>query len=239
MRATQLKTGGPFHGSRWLNLLGMDHGAANSTIVIVNLPPDRLDDRLDEAMDIYVAAMGYPRGSAKQRGLHVRKHAGYDSFRFRAAVNPGGRMLAFGYGYTCLPGQWWHDLVTKAVGRRGGSWLDHAFELSELHVTPSAQGLGIGERVLRSLADDLPHRSMVLSTPEGDNRAWRLYRRVGFVDLARNHLFPGDHRPFGVLGAWLPFDELPVVRPRRGLADPEPRGSSGMRPPDGGTTRGC
>jgi hypothetical protein len=33
-----------------------------------------------------------------------------------------------------------------------------------------------------------------------------LYRRVGFVDLARQHLFPGDHRPFGVLGARLPFD---------------------------------
>jgi ribosomal protein S18 acetylase RimI-like enzyme len=46
---------------------------------------------------------------------------------------------------------------------------------------------------------------MLLSTPEGENRAWRLYRRLGFIDLARNHLFPGDHRPFGVLGAPLPF----------------------------------
>ena len=65
---------------------------------------------------------------------------------------------------------------------------------------PPAQGAGLGERLLRSLADGLPHRTMVLSTPEGENRAWRLYRRLGFLDLARNHLFPGDHRPFGVLG---------------------------------------
>jgi ribosomal protein S18 acetylase RimI-like enzyme len=114
-------------------------------------------------------------------------------------------MLGFGYGYTSLPGQWWHDLVRRAIAGDASPWLDSAFELSELHVLPAAQGAGLGERLLRSLADGLPHRTMVLSTPEGENRAWRLYRRMGFYDLARNHLFPGDSRPFGVLGARLPF----------------------------------
>ena len=66
----------------------------------------------------------------------------------------------------------------------------------------------------------LRHQTMVLSTPEGENRAWRLYRRLGFVDLARNHMFPGDHRPFGVLGATLPFAAQPVAA----------RGSVGTRP---------
>ena len=108
------------------------------------------------------------------------------------------------------------------AGRR--DWLGNAFELSELHVSPAAQGPGIGERVLRSLADGLPHRTMLLSTPEGDNRAWRLYRRLGFVDLARNHLFPGDHRPFGVLGARLPFPPAPAGPvPRRRCADARER----------------
>jgi ribosomal protein S18 acetylase RimI-like enzyme len=135
------------------------------------------------------------------------RHAENDSFRCRAALNNRGEMLGFGYGYTSLPGQWWHDLVLRAVQRDSQFWLGRAFELSELHIAPGAQGQGLGERVLRSLADGLPHRTMVLSTPEGENRAWRLYRRLGFRDLARNHLFPGDHRPFGVLGATLPFAE--------------------------------
>jgi ribosomal protein S18 acetylase RimI-like enzyme len=135
------------------------------------------------------------------------RHAKLSHFRCRLALDAHGAMLGFGYGYTSLPGQWWHDLVRRAVTQDADYWLQEAFELSELHVRPAAQGQGLGERLLRSLADGLPHRTMLLSTPEGENRAWRLYRRLGFQDLAREHLFPGDHRPFGVLGAPLPFPE--------------------------------
>lgn len=180
-------------------------GGPASTITIVDVPRYDLPARLTEAMAIYVAAMGYPSGSGAQRGTHMLRHAGFDAFRCRAALNTEGTMLGFGYGYTSLPGQWWHDLVRRAIGADTAHWLGSAFELSELHVLPAAQGVGLGERLLRSLADGLPHRTMVLSTPEGENRAWRLYRRMGFRDLARNHLFPGDSRPFGVLGAPLPF----------------------------------
>jgi GNAT superfamily N-acetyltransferase len=180
-------------------------GGAASTSTIVDVSRSELPARLSEAMAIYVAAMGYPPGSGAQRGTHMLRHAGFDSFRCRAALDADGRMLAFGYGYTSLPGQWWHDLVRRAIGGESTYWLGSAFELSELHVSPAAQGAGLGEALLRSLAEGLPHRTMVLSTPEGENRAWRLYRRMGFYDLARNHLFPGDHRPFGVLGARLPF----------------------------------
>jgi hypothetical protein len=46
---------------------------------------------------------------------------------------------------------------------------------------------------------------MLLSTPDADTRAFQLYRDLGFVDLRRSYLFPGDARPFAVLGARLPF----------------------------------
>jgi ribosomal protein S18 acetylase RimI-like enzyme len=49
---------------------------------------------------------------------------------------------------------------------------------------------------------------MLLSTPDADTRAFRLYRRFGFTDLARNYLFPGDARPFAVLGARLPLRDM-------------------------------
>jgi ribosomal protein S18 acetylase RimI-like enzyme len=180
-------------------------GGGVPTITIVDVPRSQLRARLTEAMAIYVTAMGYPAASGAQRGIHMLRHADFDSFRCRAALAADGTMLGFGYGYTSLSGQWWHDLVLRAVAGDPEHWLVNAFELSELHVLPAAQGSGLGERLLRSLADGLPHQTMVLSTPEGENRAWRLYRRMGFYDLARNHLFPGDHRPFGVLGARLPF----------------------------------
>jgi ribosomal protein S18 acetylase RimI-like enzyme len=188
-------------------------GLPAHAVTVVDVAPSQVRARLDEAMAIYVAAMDYAPSSGSQRGVHLLRHASLDSFRCRAALDGDGTMLAFGYGYTSLPGQWWHDLVHRAIGGNADEWLHNAFELSELHVLPSAQGRGLGEQVLRSLATGLRHQTMVLSTPEGENRAWRLYRRLGFVDLARKHMFPGDHRPFGVLGATLPFAPAPSAGP--------------------------
>ena len=161
---------------------------------------------LDEAMAIYVRAMRYPDHTGAQRAVSARKHADFDGFACRAAVTDDGTVVGFGYGYTTRPGQWWHDLVRRALVReQAEGWLDDAFELSELHVLPTHQGQGLGRQVLVELADALPHAAMLLSTPDSDTRAFRLYRDTGFVDLARNYLFPGDGRPFAVLGARLPL----------------------------------
>jgi ribosomal protein S18 acetylase RimI-like enzyme len=73
-------------------------------------------------------------------------------------------------------------------------------------VLPEYHGSGYGYRLITQLAEDLPHRAMLLSTPDADTPAFRLYRGLGFVDLARHYLFPGDARPFAVLGAPLPFE---------------------------------
>jgi ribosomal protein S18 acetylase RimI-like enzyme len=162
--------------------------------------------RVDEAMRIYVRAMRYPEHTGAQRAGSARKHISLPGFACRAALLDHETLVGFGYGYTTRPGQWWHDLVRRAVDTElAGDWLGDAFELSELHVLPEYQGLGIGRRLLTALATAIPHASMLLSTPDSDTRAFRLYRDAGFVDLARNYLFPGDARPFAVLGARLPL----------------------------------
>ena len=78
-----------------------------------------------------------------------------------------------------------------------------------MHIHPNWQGHGLGEALLRELARDRTERRMLLSTPEGENRAWRLYRRLGFTDVLRNYRFTGDPRPFGVLGRDLPLAPPP------------------------------
>lgn len=163
--------------------------------------------RADEAMAIYVRAMGYPVQAATQRALTARRHTKHHGFAARAAVLPDGTLVGFGYGYTTLPGQWWHDLVRRALRTDvAQDWLADAFELSELHVLPEYQGAGIGRVLLTDLASGIAHATMLLSTPDADTRAFRLYRALGFVDLKRRYLFPGDSRPFAVLGARLPLD---------------------------------
>jgi len=80
--------------------------------------------------------------------------------------------------------------------------------LTELHVHPSAQGAGLGAILLHRLLENRPEAAVLLSTPEvsgEDNRAWRLYRRVGFDDVIRNFVFAGDTRPFAILGRRLPL----------------------------------
>jgi len=161
--------------------------------------------RVREAMVIYADAMGYPAGVVDNRVGHATAHTERAGFRATAALDRDDALIGFGYGYTTAPGQWWHDQVRAAIGGLGPQWLPGSLELCELHVTPSRQGAGLGHAILLQLLDDAPQPAVLLSTPEGDTRAWRLYRSLGFVDLARQHLFPGDSRPFAVLGAWLPL----------------------------------
>src|SRR5690606_26563007 len=117
----------------------------------------------------------------------------------------------FGYGYHSQPGQWWHDQVSAALDPEARRrWLTDCFEVVELHVRTAAHGHGLGTRQLRALLRMAEGSTTLLSTPEADertSRAWRLYRRFGFVDVVRHFYFPGDSRPFGILGRTLPLDQ--------------------------------
>ena len=82
------------------------------------------------------------------------------------------------------------------------------FELTELHIHPRAQGRGLGEALARRLLAGRGEANVLLSTPESNgenNRAWRLYRRLGFTDIIRGYHFAGDPRPFAILGRALPL----------------------------------
>jgi ribosomal protein S18 acetylase RimI-like enzyme len=189
---------------------------ATSEVRIDSWSASQFSTHVDAAMAIYVRAMNYPAHTGSHRAVTARRHASNAGFACRAALTPDGTLVGFGYGYTTLPGQWWHDLVERALysanrvsPRIESDWLTAAFELSEMHVLPEAQGAGIGTRLLRLLAADIAHQAIVLSTPDANTRAFRLYRQLGFVDLARNYLFPGDSRPFAVLGARLPLAPPP------------------------------
>jgi ribosomal protein S18 acetylase RimI-like enzyme len=175
---------------------------------VVAWSPEQFARRVDEAMNIYVQAMSYPPHAGSQRAVTARRHTALRGFACRAALLDDGTLVGFGYGYTTAPGQWWHDLVRNALDRgQAREWLANAFELSELHVLPEYQGAGTGRIVLTELAAAVPHDAMLLSTPDIDTRAFRLYRHLGFVDLRRHYLFPGDVRPFAVLGARLPLTD--------------------------------
>ena len=200
-------------------------------IFLIDLPPNDMERRLGDALGVYVDAMRYPRGTEHQRAAmwleHIRRHGwrgvavveveaaeGADGEAPSAAELSDAPLLGVAYGYPGAPGQWWQQQVVLGL-RRGGltpqeiaRLMDSYFELTELHIHPRAQGRGLGEALARRLLAGRAERNVLLSTPEinGEpNRAWRLYRRLGFTDIIRGYHFAGDPRAFAILGRALPL----------------------------------
>jgi ribosomal protein S18 acetylase RimI-like enzyme len=177
--------------------------------------PNDLRRHIDTAVEIYCAAMAYPSATGQQRKGYVLVHTSRAGFRCMGAHDDAGNIVGFAYGYRGTPGQWWHDEVRRDLHPElVERWLADPFELCELHVRPEHQGQGIGQDLLIRLLDGCPQQTVVLSTPEGASRAWRLYRRLGFVDVRRHHTFAGDDREFAVLGRPLPISGPPVPATR-------------------------
>jgi ribosomal protein S18 acetylase RimI-like enzyme len=200
-------------------------------IFLIDLPPNDMERRLGDALGVYVDAMRYPRGTENQRAAmwleHIRRHGWRGVAVVEAEVPEGANgeapsaaelssapLLGVAYGYPGAPGQWWQQQVVLGLQRGGlppqeiAQLMNSYFELTELHIHPRAQGRGLGEALARRLLAGRAEKNVLLSTPEinGEpNRAWRLYRRLGFTDIIRGYHFAGDPRAFAILGRGLPL----------------------------------
>lgn len=195
---------------------------------LIDLSPADMQRRLGEALGVYVDAMRYPRGTEDQRASMWLEHTRRKGWTAVAAVEgpehssddrdpqalSSAPLLGVAYGYCGAPDQWWQQQVVQGLERGGtgqtriAELMSSYFELTELHIQPQAQGRGLGEALTRRLLSGRDEPHVLLSTPEinGEaNRAWRLYRRLGFADVIRGYHFAGDPRPFAILGRELPL----------------------------------
>ena len=206
------------------------------------LSAEQFTAELDALTRIYALAMDAPAAELPGRMAIMERHATYPAFRavvasVHAAPNPGpGRdaevagdrraSIGFAYGFHGSAGQWWHDVVRQSLAAQHGSdaagrWLGDSFEFAEVHVRPVYQGRGTGRAMMHRLAAGRPERTAVLSTPDGQTRARRLYYSLGFADLLPTFVFPGAGPPYAIMGAVLPLRDGP---PRNGpLGDRPPR----------------
>ena len=192
---------------------------------LIDLPPQEMARRLGDVLRVYVDAMGYPPGTEHQRASMWLEHTQRRGWQAVAAVESdspapsaaqlgGAPLVGVAYGYCGAPDQWWQQQVLLGLQRDGfpgpaiSRLMTSYFELTELHISPRAQGRGLGEALARRLLAGRGEANVLLSTPEitGEaNRAWRLYRRLGFTDVIRAHHFAGDPRAFAILGRGLPL----------------------------------
>jgi len=206
----------------------VERGPTALTSFLIDLSPLDMQRRLSDALSVYVDAMSYPRGTEDQRASMWLEHTRRFGWRAVAAVQADSEtteptdaeqlaaapLLGVAYGYRGAPDQWWQQQVSRGLHRIGfprdqsARLMSDYFELTELHIHPSAQGRGLGEALARRLLADRGEANVLLSTPElngEDNRAWRLYRRLGFADIIRDYHFAGDPRAFAILGRPLPL----------------------------------
>jgi ribosomal protein S18 acetylase RimI-like enzyme len=203
-------------------------GKGNPVVtVLTEVSPLDMQRRLGDALSVYVDAMRYPRGTEENRASVWLEHSRRPGWKGVVAIDAttgtgppdraalaGAPLLGVAYGYCGAPDQWWQQQVVHGLRRIGMApgdvdrLMTDYFELTELHIHPRAQGRGLGEALTRRLLDGRVEAHVLLSTPEIDgecNRAWRLYRRLGFTDVIRDYHFAGDPRPFAVLARRLPL----------------------------------
>ncbi len=175
------------------------------------------------SLAIYADAMEADPALLPSRAELMRRHARYPQFRaLQACASPDGEVKGFAYGFHGQGGQWWYDAVWSALTRAfgigvGATWLADCLEVAEVHVYKRHQRSGIGTRMLLALTAGLPERTAVLSTPDRDTTARRLYRSMGFSELLTGYSFPGGSPPYILMGAELPLRD-PRVPPARSIS---------------------
>ena len=170
-----------------------------------------------ELVDIYLTAMDYDPAIRMQRVAVWRREVIWPGFSAFVALRHRGsqpEIVGIAYGFLGSRDRWWDRQLIRGLRQHGGpttkqyEMLNDYFEVAEVHVHPSHQGTGIGQRMLRELLNSTSATWALLSTPEvpgESNRAFGLYRKMGFDDILRDFHYEGDPRAFAVLGRQLPL----------------------------------
>ncbi len=163
----------------------------------------------------------------------VLRHMTFPGARAFGAVTRG-RLVGFVYGMPNDRAHWWSTVVEPYLRAQGNDdWLDDSFVITELHVHPRHQKHGIGRALITTITDGAEQPRSILSALDIDSPARRLYRSLGYRDLARQVHFPSAPTPYAVMGAPLPChadNRFPPPRPAR-LTSPHHLDAAGVREP--------
>ena len=183
------------------------------SLTIRRLSPQEFALNADSLVDIYISAMGYDPAIREGRIFSWRREVIRPGFTALIAEDATG-VIGVAYGFIGTPDSWWDRQLRLALRKKGElsaeevEMLRSYFEVAEVHVLPRMQGHGLVRQLLTELLWNAPGKWALLSTPEvpnESNRAFSLYRSMGFTDVIRQYRYPGDERPFAILKLPLPL----------------------------------
>ncbi|MEU9595119.1 GNAT family N-acetyltransferase [Streptomyces sp. NPDC048219] len=168
--------------------------------------PLDLSAHVDEALAVQAAAFGLGPDEVAVRRQIVLRHMTYPGARALGATTPEGDLAGFVYGMPNDRTHWWSTVVEPYLrAQHNEAWLDDSFVITELHVHPAHQNRGAGRSLITTITDTAVEPRSILSAIDIESPARGLYRTLGYVDLARQVLFPSAPRPYAVMGAHLPL----------------------------------
>ncbi|MDH6710362.1 ribosomal protein S18 acetylase RimI-like enzyme [Kitasatospora sp. MAA19] len=160
-----------------------------------------------QALEVQAVAFGLTSEEVAVRLHIVGRHARQAGVIAFGAMSDD-RLVGFGYGMPNQREHWWSTVIEPYLSAGGhGGWLDDVFAVTELHVLPEFQGQGVGSRLIRTLCEHSGLDRSILSAIDAETPARRLYRALGYQDLARAVRFPATDRLYAVMGARLPLRE--------------------------------
>ncbi|MDH6224673.1 MULTISPECIES: GNAT family N-acetyltransferase [Streptomyces] len=172
----------------------------------VVIAPLDLSARVDEALAVQAEAFGLGEDEIAVRREIVQRHMTLPGARALGAATPDGRLAGFVYGMPNDRSHWWSTVVEPYLRALGNdAWLDDSFVITELHVHPLHQKQGIGRALITAITDGADEPRSILSAIDHESPARRLYRSLGYTDLARRVHFPSATVPYAVMGAPLPL----------------------------------
>ncbi|MFD6418898.1 GNAT family N-acetyltransferase [Streptomyces sp. NPDC060194] len=172
----------------------------------VLIGPVDLTARVDDALAVQAVAFGLNQDEVAVRRQIVLRHLTSRGAMALGATTPGGRLVGFVYGMPNQRTHWWSTVVEPYLRTAGtDGWLDDSFVITELHVHPDHQGVGIGRELITTLTAAAEEPRSILSALDTDSPARGLYRSLGYTDLARAVHFPSAPTPYAVMGAPLPL----------------------------------
>ncbi|MFI1445002.1 GNAT family N-acetyltransferase [Streptomyces fructofermentans] len=172
----------------------------------VVIGPLDLAVRVDEALAVQAVAFGLGPDEIAVRRQIVLRHLTCRGARALGATTADGRLVGFVYGMPNDRTHWWSMIVEPYLRGQGhDAWLDDSFVITELHVHPDFQNIGVGRALITTATDAAAEPRSILSAIDTESPARGLYRSLGYQDLARQVVFPSAPKPYAVMGAPLPL----------------------------------
>ncbi|GGJ48624.1 GNAT family N-acetyltransferase [Deinococcus roseus] len=150
---------------------------------------------LKAGVRVYALTWGYDE---KPSAKFFREYTRKEGFLGVVALHHG-EVVGIAFGVKSVPGNWWHDMVSRHIGEHHAALKD-AWVLVEIAILPSYRNQGIGQQMIDYLGSRQPYANMLLSTQTTNTGARRLYERLGWSYLHQGiQFYPDNYTRFVIM----------------------------------------